>query len=167
MLLLLEDWIRKGGISMPAEENNQLVRRTFEEAWNRGELNTVYEIFDARHVSHGVGVELPDGPDGFKQLIAVYRAAYPDIHFTVEDQLAEGDKVAIRWSATGTHEGELMGIAPTGKQVTLTGMAISRIVDGKIMETWNSFDALGQLQQLGVIPAAGQGGDAAGKWPSI
>lgn len=146
------DWITKGGISMLAEENNKLVRRTFEEAWNQASLNTVYEIFDAHHVSHGLGVELPAGPEGFKQLISIYRAAFPDIHVTVEDQVAEGDKVAIRWSAIGTHKGQLMDLAPTGKQVTLTGMAISRIEGGEIVETWNNFDALGQLQQLGVFP---------------
>jgi len=106
-------------------------------------------------VSHGLGMEVPPGTAGIKQFISIYRTAYPDTHFTVEDQVAEGDKVATRWTATGTHRGELMGIAPTGKRVTVTGIAITRVTNGKIVETWNNFDALGQLQQLGVIPVPG------------
>ncbi len=86
----------------------------------------------------------------------MYRMAYPDTHFAVEDQVAEGDKVATRWTAVGTQQGELMGIPATGKKVTVTGMTINRIVNGMIMESWNNFDALGQLQQLGVVPALGQ-----------
>jgi steroid delta-isomerase-like uncharacterized protein len=143
---------------MSVEENKTIGRRAFEEIWNQGNLSAIDELYDANQVSHGLGMEVPPGVAGLKQFVSIYRTAYPDTHFTVEDQIAEGDKVATRWTAIGTHRGELMGILPTGKRVTVTGMAINRIAGGKIVETWNNFDALGQLQQLGVLPAPGQSG---------
>jgi len=96
------------------------------------------------------------GRDEFKQLLSLYITAFPDARFTVEDQIAEGDRVASRYTFRGTHQGELMGIAPTGKQVTVTGMIINRIVNGKSEEGWLNFDALGMLQQLGAAPVPGQ-----------
>jgi steroid delta-isomerase-like uncharacterized protein len=137
---------------MAIEENKRLARRAFEDLWNQGKLDTVSDLYDANQVSYGLGMEVPAGAEGIKQFISIYRTAYPDTHFTVEDQIAEGDKVVTRWTATGSHQGELMGIPPTGRRVTVTGITINRIVGGKIMETWNNFDALGQLQQLGVVP---------------
>lgn len=142
---------------MSVEENKAIGRRAFEEIWNQGNLAAIDELYDANQVSHGLGMDVPPGTAGLKQFVSIYRTAYPDTHFTIEDQVAEGDKVVTRWSATGTHLGQLMDIAPTGKRVTVTGIAINRIVGGKIVETWNNFDALGQLQQLGVVPAPGQG----------
>ena len=88
----------------------------------------------------------------------MYRIAFPDVHFTIDDLIAEGERVVIRWTVTGTHKGELQGIAPTGKHVTVTGMVMSRFVKGKVEEDWINFDALGLLQQLGVVPAPGQTG---------
>ena len=143
---------------MSVEENKRIARRVFEEVWNQGKLNVADEVTDANYVSHGLGMEIPPGPAGTRQFVTIYRTAYPDTHFVVEDQIAEGDRVVTRWTAQGTHRGELMGIPPTGKRVTVTGITIDRIVGGKIVETWNNFDALGQLQQLGVIPMPGQGG---------
>jgi len=93
------------------------------------------------------------GPAGVKELIAGYRAAFPDIHVTIEDQIADGDLVVSRWSAKGTHQGELMGIPATGKHATVTGITIDRIADGLIVESWNNWDTLGLMQQLGAIPA--------------
>jgi steroid delta-isomerase-like uncharacterized protein len=141
---------------MSVEENKTVSRRSFEEVWNQGNLAAIDDLYDANQVSHGLGVEVPAGVAGLKQFVAMYRSAYPDTHFTIEDQVAEGDKVVTRWTAIGTHRGELFGIAPTGKRVTVTGMALSRIENGKIVETWNHFDALGQLQQLGAVPMPGQ-----------
>jgi steroid delta-isomerase-like uncharacterized protein len=143
---------------MSVEENKTLSRRSFEEIWNQGNLAAIDALYATDQVSHGLGMDVPPGAAGLKQFVTLYRTAYPDTHFTIEDQIAEGDKVATRWTATGTHQGEFMGIAPTSKRVTVTGIAINRIAGGKIVETWNNFDALGQLQQLGVIPAPGQGG---------
>ena len=89
----------------------------------------------------------------------MYRNAFPDIHFTIDEQIAGGDKVATRWTAQGTHKGELVGIPATGKSSTVTGIAVDRIVNGKIAESWGIFDRFGMMQQLGVIPVP----EAAGK----
>jgi steroid delta-isomerase-like uncharacterized protein len=137
------------------EENKAIVRRSFEEVWNQGKLVAADEIYDASFVAHGLGVELPPGPEGFKQFVSVYRSAFPDLHFTIEDQFAEGDRVVVRWTARGTHKGELMGIPATGKPVVVTGIDIYHIHSGKAVESWANWDALGMMQQLGVIPPMG------------
>jgi predicted ester cyclase len=93
-----------------------------------------------------------------KEFLAPYFAAFPDLQFTVEDEIAEGDKVTTRYTARGTHRGELMGMAPTGKHVTVTGIFISRVEEGKLAEMWLNWDALGLMQQLGVIPQLAQAG---------
>jgi steroid delta-isomerase-like uncharacterized protein len=138
-----------------SEENKAIVRRSFEEVWNQGKLVVADEIYDASFVAHGFGVELPPGPEGFKQFVSAYRSAFPDIHFTIEDQFAEGDRVVARWTARGTHKGELMGIPATGKPVVVTGIDIYHIRSGKAVESWVNWDALGMMQQLGVIPPMG------------
>jgi len=135
------------------EDNKAIARRTFEEIWNQGNLGVADEIYDASSVSHGTGVELPPGPEGFKQYVSIYLSAFPDVHFTIEDQIAEGDRVVTRWIARGTHNGELMGIPATGKQVVVTGISINEFVGGKLVESWNNWDGLGMMQQLGVFPA--------------
>ncbi len=94
------------------------------------------------------------GRAGFQELVSLYRTAFPDLKMTIEDQLSEGDKVATRWNTTGTHRGELFGIAPTGKQVRVQGIVVTRIAKGKVVEDAESYDALGMLRQLGVVPAA-------------
>ena len=86
----------------------------------------------------------------------MYRTAFPDMRITIEDQVAEGDKVVTRWTASGTHQGDLMGIDPTGRRATVTGITIDRISGGKVEETWTNFDAMGMMQQLGVIPSPEQ-----------
>jgi steroid delta-isomerase-like uncharacterized protein len=93
------------------------------------------------------------GYEAYREEISAYRAAFPDLRYTVEDQLAEGDLVASRWTVRGTHRGELMGIAPTGKEIGLTGITIQRFANGKIAEEWWNWDTLGLMQQLGAIPA--------------
>jgi predicted ester cyclase len=94
--------------------------------------------------------------EGYKQTIAMARGAFPDMRFTVEDVIAEADKVAVRWSGRSSHKGEYMGVAPTGKQVTMTGISILHIAGGKIAKEWAEMDNLGMMQQLGVIPPPGQ-----------
>jgi steroid delta-isomerase-like uncharacterized protein len=94
------------------------------------------------------------GPDGQREVVSGYRAAFPDLEVTIDDQIAEGDRVVTRWTARGTHTGDLWGIPGTGKQVTVTGTSIDRNQDGRIVETWSHWDALGLMQQLGVVPAA-------------
>jgi steroid delta-isomerase-like uncharacterized protein len=138
---------------MSVKENKAIFRRIVEEGFNKGNLAIVDELVAANHVNHADNVR---GPEEYKQFITMYRTAFPDLHMTVEDQIAEGDKVVNRWTSRGTHQGDLMGIPPTGKQVTLTGTYVARIVGGKIIEEWGNFDALGMMQQLGVVPSPGQ-----------
>jgi steroid delta-isomerase-like uncharacterized protein len=135
-------------------ENKALARRLVEEALNAGRLEVVDELVASDFVEHDPSLpEEVRGPAGVKELIAGYRAAFPDIHITIEDQIAEGDYVVSRWSGTGTHQGELMGMPATGKQATVTGITIDRIADGRIAESWDNWDTLGMMQQLGAIPA--------------
>ncbi len=134
-------------------ENKAISRRADEELFNRGNVDVADELFAPDFVYHDpAGGELR-GPESVKGYAAMLRAAFPDLHQTVEDQIAEGDKVAYRWTARGTHEGELMGIAPTGKRVEFTGIAVARLADGRIEEIWENYDALGMMQQLGVVPS--------------
>ena len=138
---------------MSSEQNKAIVRRLFEEPW-KGNLDVVDELTASDYVGHDPANPEPlRGPEGVKEFISTYRAAFPDARITVEQQLAEGDLVATRWSGRGTHEGELMGIQPTGKQVTVSGLTISRLVGGKVVEEFQNWDTLGMLQQLDAIPA--------------
>ena len=143
---------------MSTEENKAKQRRVWEEIFNKGDLSLVPELFDTNYVYHGpMGME-SKGPDGFKQVVTMFRTAFPDLHITVDDMVAEGDKVVSRWTFRGTHKGEFMGIAPTGKQVTGPGILITHFVGGKEVEAWGSSDMLGMMQQMGVVPPMGQGG---------
>lgn len=137
---------------MSSEQNKAIVRRAFEEPW-KGKLDVVDELVASEYVGHDPAVPEPlRGPEGVKEFISTYRAAFPDARITVKEQLAEGDLVATRWSGSGTHEGELMGIAPTGKQVSVSGLTISRLEGGKIVEEYITWDTLGMLQKLDAIP---------------
>ena len=139
---------------MLSETNKTVSRRFFEEVFGKGKLNVLDEIIAKDHVNSGPGSlpGLPTGPEGTKQLVTVYRNAFPDVHFTIDEQIAEGDKVMTRWTAHGTHQGELVGIPATGNLSTVTGIAIDRLVNGKIAESWGIFDQFRMMQQLGVIP---------------
>lgn len=139
---------------MSTEENKALLRRLYEEVWNQGNMATVDELLATDYVLHDPA-HLVCGPEGFKAYVSAFRAAFPDLHAIVEDQIAEENMAAMRFTARGTHKGELQGIPPTGKQVILSGINIQRIANGKIVENWVSLDALGMLQQLGVIPPMG------------
>jgi steroid delta-isomerase-like uncharacterized protein len=133
------------------EENKAIFRRYVEEVGNQGNLDLVDEIF-ANYVSHQPdGSVLERGPEDVKRFMGEFRSAFPDFHTTIEDQIAEGDRVATRWTMRGTHEGEFRGIAPTGKRITVTGIGIFRFSEGKVVESWDSFDQLGMLQQLGAV----------------
>ena len=139
---------------MSTAENKGQLRRLFEEVWNQGSLAVVDELLVADYVLHDPAQQVR-GPEGFKAYVSAFRAAFPDMHATIEDQIAEDDMVAMRVTVRATHKGEFQGLPPTGKQVILTGIDIQRIVDGKIAENWVNLDALGLLQQLGVIPPMG------------
>jgi steroid delta-isomerase-like uncharacterized protein len=137
---------------MSSEQNKIIVRRFVEESW-KGNLDIVDELTDRDYVGHDPANPEPvRGREGVKAFISMYRAAFPDLRLTVEDQLAEGDLVATRWSSRGTQKGELMGIDPTGKQVTVSGVTISRLVDGKLVEEFHNWDTFGMMKQLDAIP---------------
>jgi predicted ester cyclase len=137
-----------------AEQNKAVARRVFLEIFGQGQMAVADEIVASDHVNSGPGAlpGLPPGPEGTKQLIMVYRTAFPDIQFTIDEQIAEGDRVMTRWTAVATHKGKLADMPPTGKRATVTGIGVDRIVKGKIAETWGIFDQFGMLQQLGAIP---------------
>jgi len=139
---------------MLSENNKTVSRRFFEEVFGKGKLNVLDEIIAKDHINSGPGSlpGLPTGPEGTKQLVTMYRNAFPDVHFTIDEQIAEGDKVMTRWTAHGTHQGELAGIPATGNLSTVTGIAVDRLVNGKIAESWGIFDQFRMMQQLGVIP---------------
>ena len=133
-----------------SEENKATVRRAWEGV-SQGNLDVLDEVYTADLVWHEPDEDIR-GIEAAKEFVAMYIEAFPDMSITVEDAIAEGDKVVSRWSASGTHRGELLGIAPTSKQITVTGITIHRFEGGKIVEEWESPDNLGILQQLGAIP---------------
>ena len=141
---------------MSTEQNKALVRRFYDEVFNKKNLAIIDDFLDLHIIEHSLPPGLPSGIEGSKQFIGMYLAAFPDLHLTAEDMMAEGDKVASRFTMRGTHKGEFMGIPPTSKQVTITGIQILRVASGKIAENWINLDALGMLQQLGVVPPPGQ-----------
>ncbi len=142
---------------MSTEANKAMALRASEEVWSKGNLDVVEELFDVNYVHHEPFAGETRGREGLKHLVTMWRTAYPDLKFTTEDLIAEGDKVVQRWSCVGTHQGELMGIPATGKRVTTTGISIIRFERGKAVEERVSWDALGGLQQLGVVPPLGKG----------
>ncbi len=137
-----------------SEENKALDRRVIEEGFNKGNLALLDELYADCAWYRPATVELKG--ETMKQFAASMLATFPDLRITIEDQVAEGDKVVTRWSGTGTHQGEFMGLAPTGKQVTTSGINISRIVEGKIVELREEWDAQGFFQQLGAAPQASE-----------
>ncbi len=140
---------------MSVEENKELVRRFVEEFWNEGNADAADELMapDAEiHMPTGERVAL----EGLKGFAGAFRRSFPDWHSTFEELVAEGDRVAERWTGRGTHRGELQGIPPTGKRVEVPGSVFYRIVGGKIVEFRGQLDMMGLMQQLGVIPSPQQ-----------
>lgn len=133
---------------MTAEENKQLVRRTWEELFNRGNLSVADELIAADFVNHAAPGS-PPGPPSFKQLVLMYRAAFPDAQFLIEDMLADGDRVAMRNTFSGTHQGAFIGVPPTGRHVVQEQMHIVRVAHGQVAEHWAVRDDLSLMQQLG------------------
>ena len=140
---------------MSTEENKAIARRWGEEIWGKGSLAAVDELLTTNFVFNYPAPGAAPNLEGYKQTVTMLSTPFADIQCTAEDLVAEGDKVAVRWTWRGTHKGEFMGIAPTGKQVTVTGISILRIVGGKIVEEWGEMDNLGMLHQLGAFPAPG------------
>jgi predicted ester cyclase len=139
---------------MSTEENKTLLRRSVEEIFSaQGDLDVADEIYAPDYVGHNpLDPEDVRGPEGAKEQARMYRSAFPDVRLSIEEQVAEGDRVVTRWIGSGTHQGEMMGIVPTGNQIRVDGITISRIQDGKVVEDWELFNALGLMQQLGAVP---------------
>lgn len=140
-----------------SEQNKTNVRRLFEEVWNKGYVPVADELFAPTYTHHDSSTpDVGRGPESEKKRVTLYRTAFPDIRFTIEDMLAEGETVVARWTCRGTHKGELNGIAPTGKQFNINGISIARFTNGKMFEGYVNWDALGLMQQLGVVPELGR-----------
>ena len=147
-----------------SEPDKAIVRRLFEELWNKGNLSLADELFAPNYEHHDAStLDFGRGPDSEKKRATLYRTAFPDIHLTMEEVIAEGEIVMTRWSCRGTHKGDLSGIAPTGKQINISGVTIARLANGKLAESWVNWDALGLMQQLGVVPELAKTKAAAAK----
>jgi steroid delta-isomerase-like uncharacterized protein len=144
-------------MSVSAEENKAVVRREIEEIFTQGNLDAAEDVYAPNYYSHQpAGSEDISGLEAIKQFAAGVRQAFPDMEITLEDQIAEGDKVVTRFTSRGTHQGELWGIPATGKEVEVTSISMDRIEGGKIAEHWTHADQLGMMQQLGVVPTPGE-----------
>lgn len=131
-------------------ENRVLIKRWFEEVWNKGRTSAIDDMVTSQTMIHGLGPTARD-VGAFKQFHAAYRNAFPDVKIQVDDVITEGEKVAVRWSGSGTHRGDGLGFPATGKAVRFSGMTIVRVDNGKLVEGWNEFDQLGMLMQLGIV----------------
>jgi predicted ester cyclase len=141
---------------MTIDANEALIRRLNEclqEFWRTGNADILDEVLAPEFVHHAPGI--PPDRAGLKQMLPLFRAAFPDLQITIDDLIVEGDKVCDRVTVRGTHRGALMGIPPTGKPITMTEIHLTRIAGGKIVERWGEWDQLGLLQQIGAIPAPG------------
>ena len=141
---------------MSAEDNKALVRRFVDEVQSTGNIDLIDEVCSPGFVNHSAPPGIPADREGIKILTAMFGGAFPDSHFTIEDMVAEGDKVVTRKTFHGTHEGEFMGMPPSGRAVSMGLIDIVRISDGRVVEHWSMGDSLGLMQQLGVIPQPGR-----------
>jgi len=140
------------------ETPDVMIRRWFEELWNQGREDTIDRMLAADARVHGLPTpdnQPPVGPEGFKPLYRAFRTAFPDLRITVDQVIREGDRAAAWVTCKGTHNGELMGIAATGAPVQFTGTVIIKVVNGRFVEGWNSFDFLSMYQQIGAVPQLG------------
>jgi steroid delta-isomerase-like uncharacterized protein len=137
-----------------SEVNKALVRRWFEEVWNKGRADAIEEMFAADGIAHGLSDESGNplrGPKHFREYQAQMKTAFPDMQISIEDMVAENDLVAVRCNVRGKHSGEGFGIAASNAPVEFSGMSFVRIADGKIVEGWNNFDFMRMYKQVGVL----------------
>ncbi len=138
-------------------DNKAVVRRLYEEVWNKRRLELVDEIISPSHALHDPNLtDSSVGPDAYKRQVSRFIVGIPDLRFTIEDIVDEKEKLAVAWTISGTHTGEFMGIPATNKKVYVEGITINHLVDGKIMDSYISWDTFGMMQQLGVVSALGQ-----------
>jgi steroid delta-isomerase-like uncharacterized protein len=140
-------------------KNKAIVLSSLEELYNKGNLDSADEFYAGDYIWHNVSGPDVHGSEGMKQHVANVRTAFPDIHITADDMIAEGDKVVTRWTIAATHKGEVAGYPPTDSSVLFTGILISRIADGKIVEDWENSDVFGLMQQIGAIPPPEETGE--------
>ena len=145
---------------MSAEANKTVIRRLTDEALNQGNMDLLDHVLADTFTYHDPANPGVTSRDDYKQFVTALRTTFPDIHFTIEDEAADGEQLAVRWTMRGTHRGDLVmpegPIPPTGKQVQVSGITLIRFTGGKVAEEWQNADNLGFLQQLGVIPTPGQ-----------
>lgn len=139
-----------------SEANKAAIRRWYEEGINKGNTDLIDALLAPDIVWHGPGGRELRGRAALKEMVAMYLAAFPDMRVSVEDQVAEGDKVVTRFTGRGTHKGDLEGVAPTGNPISVTGISIDRFEGGKLVEEWENFDELAMMQQIGAVPAAAE-----------
>ena len=145
-------------MSVSAEESKATMRR-YLDVFEQGNIELLDELLAPDYVNRTPATpDLPTGPEGVKGVVSMFRSAMPDLRVAVEDMIAEGDKVATRYTLEGTHEGELFGVPPTGRRLSIKSMTVERVSDGKIREHWRVTDNLEMMQQLGVVPEPGQEG---------
>ena len=140
---------------MSTEQNKSIVRRWVEEGWNKGNLAVVDQVYAPNYVQHEPAPETVNSSEALKQQVGMFLTGFPDLHFIIEDLIAEGDKVVWRLNSKGTHKGAFVGMPATGKTAYVTGIVIFRLENSRIVEGWVNIDSLGLLQQLGVIPMPG------------
>jgi predicted ester cyclase len=136
---------------LSCDANKAVVLASIEEGWNARRLVIFDELFASNMVDHSLPPDLPQTREGTRELAVLYWRAFPDLRLIIEDQIAECDKVATHWTARGTHTGDLIGIAPTGKQVVVSGISVNRLLGGKIVETWLAIDQRRMLKHLGLV----------------
>lgn len=137
---------------MTTEQNKAAYRLFIQEVFNQGHLDAADRLLASHYVYHDAPPDILPGVPGVKQVVSMFRAAFPDLKITIEEQIAEGDKVCSRTVTTGTHRGPLFGFAPTGQQITMAGLTMVRVIDGKITDSWVKNDGLSLMKQLGMKP---------------
>jgi steroid delta-isomerase-like uncharacterized protein len=136
-------------MAMTTADRKALYQRFIEEVFNRGRLEATDELLSPSYVLHDAPPGTPSGPEGVRQIVSTFRGAFPDLKITIEDQVSEGDRVCSRTTMRGTHQGAIFGVAPTGRTVTMSGLTMVRIVDGRLVESWVKNDVMGLMGQLG------------------
>lgn len=147
-------WHGKNEELPSAQENVAIVSRIWDEIWNLGKLEVCEQVLARDYVGY-LPLMTVHGPAEFQNLVRIYREAYPDVHLTVDDVFASGDRVAVRWVSRGTHLGAMMGIPPSNKKIEVMGISLFRMQDGQVAEEWEGFDTLGMMHQIGAIPSQG------------
>ena len=142
-------------MSYTPEQNNAIAVEFFDSVWNKGDFSVLDTLIDPEaddHSTVGGKPKTEKGSASFRAIVSMFRSAMPDIHLTIDDEIYTGDKVVHRWHLVGTDKGGVMGMPPSGKQLTFSGTTVVRMKEGKIVERWANVDELGLLQQLGVVP---------------